>query len=176
MPSVWASCACSAAASDGAPRERAEPGRDEAPREPPEPGRDVLAEFGRLLLCDVAERTDLADVADDGRADGAEPGRATRSAWFPSECSFGWLRPMRCIHAGVNLFTGAELGRSLPAGALRTGADAGRPATTLGRIGGRLSEAPAISQRAEHQLRVPYPSRYHEMRRHATLARASPWK
>lgn len=146
MPSLWTSCACSAAASDGAPREPAEPGRDEAAREPPEPGRDVLAEGGRLLLCDVPERTDLADVADDGRADGAESGRTTRSAWFPSECSVAWLSPMRCIQAGVNLVTGAELGRSLPAGALRTGADAGRPATTLGRIGGRLSEAAAIFQ------------------------------
>ena len=132
------SCACNAAASDEAPREPAEPGRDELTREPAEPGRAVVAEDGRLLLADLTE------VADDGRPDGAEPGRwptAARSTCSPSSgCSVGRLRPIRCIQAGVGLLVGAELGRPRPTAALRTGADAGRP----GRIGGRLEDAAAI--------------------------------
>ena len=98
----------------------------------------MVAEDGRLLLADLTE------VADDGRPDGAEPGRwptAARSTCSPSSgCSVGWLRPIRCIQAGVGLLVGAELGRPRPTAALRTGADAGRP----GRIGGRLEDAAAI--------------------------------
>ena len=131
MPSLCTSCACNAAASDEAPREPADPGRDELTREPAERGRAVVAEDGRA-------------VADDGRPDGAEPGRwptVARSTCSPSSgCSVGWLRPIRCIQAGVGLLAGAELGRPRPTGALRTGADAGRP----GRIGGRLEDTAAI--------------------------------
>jgi hypothetical protein len=113
----------------------------------------VVAEDGRLLL---------ADLADGGRPDGAEPGRcptAARSACSPSACSVRWLRPIRFIHAGVGLLTGAELGRPRPTAALRTGADAGRP----GRIGGRLEATAAIPSdqrlRREQSRGTPPPQR-----------------
>ena len=112
-----------------------------------EPGR-VLAEPGRVLA-DPGREGDAeeVDVAEDGRALVAEPGRSAASA--------GWLSPIRCIHAGVGagcfFFTGAELGRSLRGSARRTGAEAGRLAgrpplalvLTLGRIGGRLEDIAA---------------------------------
>ena len=108
----------------------------------------MLAEPGRVLA-DPGREGDAeeVDVAEDGRALVAEPGRSAASA--------GWLSPIRCIHAGVGagcfFFTGAELGRSLRGSARRTGAEAGRLAgrpplalvLTLGRIGGRLEDIAA---------------------------------